>query len=105
MTSPAENQETSTTPPDTAAANVTPISVGTDLPPDQTELLGSAMTGVPTLDEVQDRIERRYGLALGMAEIAGGTEAAAAYEKKKANDEQSAKDKLAAIRRSLHPQS
>lgn len=104
MTSPAENQEDPTTQPDAAAARVSPISVGTEMPSDQPELLGSAVTGVPTLDEVQERIERRYGLALGTAELAGESESVAEFDKKKARDEQAAKDKLDAIRRSLHPQ-
>ena len=59
--------------------------------------------GVPSFDFVRDKIENRYTTSLGSAELAGlGTEnTAEALDKKIADREQAAKDRLAEIRRSL----
>ena len=59
--------------------------------------------GVPSFDFVRDKIENRYTTSLGATELAGlGTEnTAAAVDKKFADREQAAKDRLAEIRRSL----
>lgn len=61
-------------------------------------------SGVPTFDHVRDRIENRYNTALGATELAGigGEETAASLDKKIADRESAAKDRLAEIRRSMH---
>jgi phage shock protein A len=65
--------------------------------PDYTE------AGVPTFDHVRDRIENRFATATGAAELAGlGTEHdLASLDKKIAERDQAARDKLAEIRRSM----
>ena len=61
--------------------------------------------GVPTLGYLQDKIERRYGNALGGTELAGATpEARSAAEAQEERDKAAA-DRLEQIRRSLHPDS
>ncbi|WP_420120948.1 hypothetical protein [Nakamurella sp.] len=55
--------------------------------------------GVPSLDFVRDKIEGRYAQSLGSSELAAETpEARSAAEQQQ---EQAAKDRLDAIRRSL----
>lgn len=58
-------------------------------------------SGVPTLDYVRDRIEKRWGTAQGSAEIAGATEAAEQQKKRDEDREKLAAEKLAEIRRGL----
>ncbi|WP_370965237.1 PspA/IM30 family protein [Amycolatopsis sp. cg9] len=59
--------------------------------------------GVPSFDFVRDKIENRYTTSVGAAEVAGlGTEHTAdALDKKIADRDQAAKDRLAEIRRSM----
>lgn len=59
--------------------------------------------GVPTLDYVRDRIEKRWGTAQGSAEIAGATEAAEQQKKRDEDRAELAAEKLAEIRRGLTP--
>lgn len=59
--------------------------------------------GVPTLDYVRDRIEKRWGTAQGSAEIAGAAEAAEHQQQQDAEREKRAADRLAEIRRGLAP--
>jgi hypothetical protein len=59
--------------------------------------------GVPSFDFVRDKIEGRYTTSLGAQDVAGlGTEnTTEALDKKIADRDQAAKDKLAEIRRSM----
>ena len=59
--------------------------------------------GVPSFDFVRDKIENRYTTSLGSVDVAGlGTEnTAEALDKKIADRDQAAKDRLAEIRRSM----
>ena len=61
--------------------------------------------GVPTLGYLQDKIERRYGNALGGTELAGATPEAQSAATAQEQREKAAADKLEEIRRSLHPDS
>lgn len=67
-------------------------------PPDT----GYTAGGVPTLDGVRDKIETRYGTALGATELAEdtpeGRTAAQAYEAR----QHAAAEKLEQIRESMH---
>lgn len=58
--------------------------------------------GVPSLDFVRDKIEGRYAHSLGSAELAADTPEARSAAEQQQDREQAAKDKLEAIRRSLH---
>jgi len=59
--------------------------------------------GVPSFDFVRDKIENRYTTSVGATEVAGlGTETTAeTLDKQIADRDQAAKDRLAAIRRSM----
>jgi hypothetical protein len=59
--------------------------------------------GVPSFDFVRDKIENRYTTSLGAADVAGlGTEnTTETLDKKIADRDQAAKDRLAEIRRSM----
>ncbi|AZI57873.1 hypothetical protein EH165_06625 [Nakamurella antarctica] len=85
--------------PVTAAPVAAPRTQGFD----PVELVGSAVTGIPTLDEVQERIQARYSRALGAAELAGEATSAQDYEEKKVQAQQAAQTALDAIRATLHP--
>ncbi len=60
-------------------------------------------SGVPSFDHVRDRIEQRYTTSIGATEIAGigGPETAESLDKKIADRDKAAKDKLAEIRRAM----
>ncbi|MEW2504765.1 hypothetical protein ACQPXB_28810 [Amycolatopsis sp. CA-161197] len=81
-----------------------PASAGApaaDLPePDYSE------GGVPSFDFVRDRIENRYNTSVGAQELAGigGPETIESLDKKIADRDKAAKDKLAEIRRSMGKQ-
>lgn len=59
--------------------------------------------GVPSFDHVRDRIEQRYTTSIGSTELAGigGKEDVASLDKKIADRDAAAKDKLAEIRRAM----
>ncbi|AUI59785.1 hypothetical protein [Amycolatopsis sp. BJA-103] len=63
-------------------------------------------SGVPSFDHVRDRIEQRYTTSLGSTELAGlgGKEDVASLDKKIADRDKAAKDKLAEIRRAMREQ-
>jgi hypothetical protein len=58
--------------------------------------------GVPSLDFVRDKIEGRFARSLGSAELAGGTPEAKSAAEQQQEREKAARDKLEAIRQSLH---
>ena len=60
-----------------------------------------SQAGVPSLDFVRDKIEGRYAQSLGSTELAQETPEARSFEEQAAKREEAAKEKLAAIRRSL----
>ncbi|WIX75416.1 hypothetical protein QRX50_28295 [Amycolatopsis carbonis] len=62
--------------------------------------------GVPSFDFVRDRIENRYNTSVGAQELAGigGPETIESLDKKIADRDKAAKDKLAEIRRSMGKQ-
>lgn len=63
---------------------------------------GYTDAGVPTLEGVREKIESRYGTALGATELAGETpEARTAAERYEAT-KKAAADKLEEIRKSMH---
>src|SRR5438309_2301043 len=61
----------------------------------------AAPSNVPTLDEVRDKIERRYAVALGQAELAKGSSGAAVAEVQRASMDLNGAVRLQEIRASL----
>ncbi len=99
--------EVSATPVDTAVITPAPATaIGepvSGLPPVSVVQpdVGYTTAGVPTLDGVREKIETRYGTALGATELAEDTpEGRAAAEQFEAR-QKAAEDKLAQIRASM----
>jgi phage shock protein A len=62
----------------------------------------SAPGTTPTLDEVRDKIEKRYAVALGRADLAAGTVEGRRLEVQKASLDMAGSSRLEEIRASLH---
>ncbi|HET6288345.1 MAG TPA: hypothetical protein VFG15_16565 [Amycolatopsis sp.] len=75
----------------------------TPVPPAEVPDPDYSESGVPSFDHVRDRIEQRYTTSLGSTELAGlgGKEDVASLDKKIADRDKAAKDKLAEIRRAM----
>jgi len=108
---PAVTPATAATPP-TPVAPATPATpavsaadiTATPLPPVPGPVLDTGYTeaGVPTLDGVREKIETRYGTALGATELAEETpEVRTAADQYEARNKAAA-DKLEEIRASMH---
>lgn len=88
---------------DTVADSIGEAIAGSSLPP----LLpvqpdtGYTPEGVPTLDGVREKIETRYGTALGAAELAEGTAAGRAVAERFEERQKAAADKLDQIRATM----
>ena len=79
-------------------------TVSSPLPPVPTPILDTGYTdaGVPTLDGVREKIETRYGTALGATELAEDTpEVRTAADQYEARNKAAA-EKLEEIRSSMH---
>jgi phage shock protein A len=63
---------------------------------------GYTDSGVPTLEGVRDKIEARYGTALGHTELAAETPEAREAEERYEARKQAAADRLTQIRESMH---
>ena len=96
LAAPADSAATPEDKPPAAPAPVLPPVVTVE--PDT----GYTLSGVPTLEGVRDKIETRFGTALGATELAEGTAevrmAADQYEAR----QKDAADKLEEIRASMH---
>lgn len=64
---------------------------------------GYTPAGVPTLEGVREKIESRYGTALGATELAEDTPEAQAAAERYAARQKAAEEKLAEIRNSMKP--
>jgi len=90
--------------PATAPVPVTTTTAASPLPPVPTPNIDTGYTdaGVPTLDGVREKIETRYGTALGATELAEDTpEVRTAADQYEARNKAAA-EKLEEIRSSMH---
>ncbi len=69
--------------------------------PTYEEVTGFTRDGVPTLDFVRDKIERRTAIALGTEELLSDSEQGRALDEQWTQREQKAKERLAQIRKSM----
>jgi phage shock protein A len=67
-------------------------------PPDS----GYSDSGVPTFESVQEKIETRYGTALGSAELAAETPEGRTAEEQYDARQRAAAERLAEIREAMH---
>jgi len=65
---------------------------------------GYTASGVPTFDAVQEKIETRYGTALGSAELDAETPEGRSIEEQYQARQKAAAEKLEEIRASMHKQ-
>jgi phage shock protein A len=60
-------------------------------------------SGVPTFESVRDKIETRYGTAMGAAELDAESPQGQSVEEQYEERQRAAAEKLAQIRESMHP--
>lgn len=63
---------------------------------------GYTPDGVPTFESVREKIEHRYGTAIGSAELAADTPEGRSVEEQYEARQQAAAERLEQIRRSMH---
>lgn len=88
---------------DTVADSIGEAIAGSSLPPliPVQPDTGYTPTGVPTLEGVREKIETRYGTALGAAELAEGTAAGQDVAQRFEERQKAAADKLDQIRATM----
>jgi phage shock protein A len=86
---PAEAKPADTTP---APAPVEPVDTG------------YTPGGVPTFESVREKIETRYGAAIGASELAAETPEGRTVEEQYDERQRAAAERLAEIRKSMHPE-
>lgn len=80
-----------------AAAAPLPVPVPVAEPADT----GYTSAGVPTFESVREKIETRYGTAIGASELAGETSEGRAVEEQYEARQQAAAERLEQIRKSM----
>jgi phage shock protein A len=65
---------------------------------------GYTPSGVPTFDSVREKIETRYGTAIGAAELDAETPEGRTIEEQYDARQRAAAERLAEIRKSMHPE-
>nr|WP_199177904.1 hypothetical protein [Mycobacterium sp. QGD 101] len=63
---------------------------------------GYSPGGVPTFESVREKIETRYGTAIGASELAAETPEGRTVEKQYEERQKAAAERLAQIRKSMH---
>lgn len=79
-----------------------PPSTGPAAAPVEVPDTGYTPAGVPTFDAVREKIETRYGTALGAAELAAETPEGRSVEEQFEKRQQAAAERLQQIRESMH---
>jgi phage shock protein A len=89
-------------PDESASDDVTPDEVPLGDLPVAPEETGYTPGGVPTFDYAREKIETRYGTAIGAAELAAETPEGRTVEQQYEARQRAAADRLAQIRESMH---
>jgi hypothetical protein len=85
--------------------NAAPVPTVTPAPsPAEPVDTGYTPGGVPTFDSVREKIETRYGTAVGASELAAETPEARTLEEQYEARQRAAAERLAEIRKSMHPE-
>jgi phage shock protein A len=92
---PVEAESTDAKPAAPSAEPVTPAE-----PVDT----GYTPGGVPTFESVREKIETRYGTAIGASELAAETPEGRTVEEQYDARQRAAAERLAEIRKSMHPE-
>jgi phage shock protein A len=91
----------STPEPDSAEAAPSPAPAP---PPAEPVDTGYTPGGVPTFDSVREKIESRYGTAIGAAELDAESPEGRTVEEQYDARQRAAAERLAEIRKSMHPE-
>jgi phage shock protein A len=73
-------------------------------PPAEPVETGYTAAGVPTFESVREKIETRYGTAIGASELAAETPEGRTVEEQYDAHQRAAAERLAQIRKSMHPE-
>jgi phage shock protein A len=73
-------------------------------PPAEPVDTGYTPSGVPTFESVREKIETRYGTAIGAAELDAETPEGRTIEEQYDARQRAAAERLAEIRKSMHPE-
>jgi phage shock protein A len=73
-------------------------------PPAEPVDTGYTPGGVPTFESVREKIETRYGTAIGASELAADTPEGRTVEEQYDARQRAAAERLAEIRKSMHPE-
>ena len=84
---------------------VEPDAAQTPPPPPPAEAVDTGYTpgGVPTFESVREKIETRYGTAIGATELAAETPEGRSVEEQYEERQRAAAERLEQIRKSMHP--
>ncbi len=87
--------------PEAKPAEATPAPPATPAEPVDT---GYTPTGVPTFESVREKIDTRYGTAIGAAELDAESPEGRTIEEQYDARQRAAAERLAEIRKSMHPE-
>lgn len=73
-------------------------------PPAEAADTGYTPGGVPTFESVREKIETRYGTAIGATELAAETPEGRSVEEQYEERQRAAAERLEQIRKSMHPE-
>ena len=73
-------------------------------PPAEAADTGYTPGGVPTFESVREKIETRYGTAIGATELASETPEGRSVEEQYEERQRAAAERLEQIRKSMHPE-
>lgn len=88
--------------PDEPTPEPEPASSAEATPPVAPVDTGYTPSGVPTFESVREKIETRYGTAIGAAELAAETPEGRTVEEQYDARQRAAAERLAKIRESMH---
>ena len=93
------------TPIEAEATEPKPAETTTPAPPPAEPVdTGYTPGGVPTFESVREKIETRYGTAIGASELAAETPEGRTVEEEYDARQRAAAERLAEIRKSMHPE-
>jgi len=91
--------------PDETTPEPEPVAEAAPAPPPAGPVdTGYTPGGVPTFESVREKIETRYGTAIGASELAAETPEGRTIEEQYDARQRAAADRLAEIRKSMHPE-
>ena len=100
---PTADEESTSESQEVAADDVEPDPAPTPPPPPPAEAADSGYTpgGVPTFESVREKIETRYGAAIGASELAAETPEGRSVEEQYEERQRAAAQRLDQIRKSM----